>query len=1639
MTTRQIDEHQDKFTWTRHWFPDGQNLAALDRSKAAAESAGVSLNEVAETPCLVLLGDPGMGKTHEIEGLAEWLERKGEQVDLLRARDAEFSAKLDMLITSEHQRCWAIDKRPWHILIDGIDEIAGPPSSHEQLLSHFIDQIFASSGKSALVRIALTCRTGGWTEDLDRLVEQRWPIGKFKKLKLAPLEKEDILAAIERTEPQVAKREILSQLLLSEQWQEWASSPLLLSLLLRSHLGNELLPARKGDLFEHVVESSLVGPTAVPPEARVVVAGRLAVTTTFSGITRFTPSLGGVASDVFSVARIAGGHEPSTAGSVIATHTLLAEILRTPLFVEVEPGVFEWTHRTFVDYLTARYLADHRLSADQILSLLNVPEIGGPGGVAPQVVEVAGWAAAMVAPFFDMLLEQQPDILLRSKAAILDPADRHRVTAAILTRFAQGDLLDQYDQLIPLFGSLRHPRLAEQLRPVIAGTFTPRFERRAAIDIATETHEITLTPELLEVAGDPNADGQIRSIAARAISRLNGEDAPQLLAPILASDLESDTEDRLRGILLSVCWPSTLPFQQLLRALTVPRKPNFFGAYQLFLHRFVQPDLTSRQALDAIAWLQRLLDIDRREVDRLQPIAVKLFRAIIAQIGDAEVRKAFAAFVLDADLKISHFITNDSVTRLPWPDDSAVRSALTMQILRQAGDPSRAAAMLLHWFTGLVRTADLDAYLSIVQTASSDLRGPLSQIIADLTESLPIDTLARVWEVASHVPMLQRALATRYSIELGSTNAEYVRKSAERRRESQEVEEQETNARISWRSSVVDLLDRIEAGEAALWWQLNHELFYGSNDGYDENLEFETDLTTTPGWQALNDAERERIQCTAPVYLRDAPLTDLSWLGTSTSHRPANAGLRALRLLRDNDVSTFDGLSAETWAIWAPAVLGFVGNDFHTDGDPQRDLSRVAYRVAPQAVLAAVKRIAVGPGSKGLTVRVLQLLEGLLDKPLSELLHELRDAKDLKGNDAASEIVAYLVRNGDSLAVQQIQNALTTSHADQKSSKIEHPQIEKGVIELLSKNPAQTWLDLLTLREIDEELARSIWAKFAEELSFDRSFDFGALPEYALAQAYIDLVTLLPERTPTVSGARILGVPDYIEQLRSTLLSRLVDAGTNGALEQLHRMRDTLPELDDILDWSIKQARNVVRANATWREDPGEILARIGYMGAPTEPLAATPPSAKTDDVSDVSIGMDLPVPSPVPSGPLSIAQRRVILAVATEWYSHHGGISTLNRELCISLAALGHTVLCLVPTASDAEVLHAKADGVELIRCPASVQLEESARFLLCDACHLRTMPDFLIGHDHITGPAARALANRFDARYVHFLHTIPHENEALKTPHGDALFDPLRGEAKLEDQIALAELADLVVAVGPRIKRSFIWRAPLPNMTMLLPGLSPELLKLSPAPQNLQVNACLMSGRMEDAGVKGGLLACDVIKKVANDRHWDSAQTPKLVMRGFTKEKALAEFKNIGEFKEYSQFVQLRSFSAEIAKIVQDYRTSALIIMPSVAEGFGLTGLEAISAGVPTIISAESGLAEYLCDPALNQGLDPNLFKPSVAPVARSHEENINAWAVSVEAVLSNHPAAFARAAKLREELGIRLTWDKAARSLTNDFLKL
>jgi glycogen(starch) synthase len=98
--------------------------------------------------------------------------------------------------------------------------------------------------------------------------------------------------------------------------------------------------------------------------------------------------------------------------------------------------------------------------------------------------------------------------------------------------------------------------------------------------------------------------------------------------------------------------------------------------------------------------------------------------------------------------------------------------------------------------------------------------------------------------------------------------------------------------------------------------------------------------------------------------------------------------------------------------------------------------------------------------------------------------------------------------------------------------------------------------------------------------------------------------------------------------------------------------------------------------------------------------------------------------------------------------------------------------------------------------------------------------------------------------------------------------------------------------------------------------------------------------------------------------------------------------------------------------ADVSRTFRAADVYVMPSVSEPFGLTALEAISFGVPTIVSKSSGVAEVL----------------------RSGALKVDFWDVDrmtqlVTAVLERPRVAEALRRHGRDEVG-RLTWDGPAR---------
>ena len=98
----------------------------------------------------------------------------------------------------------------------------------------------------------------------------------------------------------------------------------------------------------------------------------------------------------------------------------------------------------------------------------------------------------------------------------------------------------------------------------------------------------------------------------------------------------------------------------------------------------------------------------------------------------------------------------------------------------------------------------------------------------------------------------------------------------------------------------------------------------------------------------------------------------------------------------------------------------------------------------------------------------------------------------------------------------------------------------------------------------------------------------------------------------------------------------------------------------------------------------------------------------------------------------------------------------------------------------------------------------------------------------------------------------------------------------------------------------------------------------------------------------------------------------------------------------------------------------------MPSRAEGFGLVGLEAISLGIPILITSESGLAELL------EEIVPELCKDWIVPVRDDLAQDGLEWSQRLEIIVANRDAAFERAWKIRSELASRLSWTQSAKGL-------
>ena len=302
----------------------------------------------------------------------------------------------------------------------------------------------------------------------------------------------------------------------------------------------------------------------------------------------------------------------------------------------------------------------------------------------------------------------------------------------------------------------------------------------------------------------------------------------------------------------------------------------------------------------------------------------------------------------------------------------------------------------------------------------------------------------------------------------------------------------------------------------------------------------------------------------------------------------------------------------------------------------------------------------------------------------------------------------------------------------------------------------------------------------------------------------------------------------------------------------------------------------------------------------------------------------------------------------------------------------------------------------------------------------------DVVIGHGMKLGKQVQ-LIKQFYPRcaWVQFEHTAPEELAMYKN-YSRCIS---KGEEKHQTEVQLSAMADLVVAVGPKLAEAFRrYLRPYPEKRVFeiipSPSIFQEFNKCKPAKEDGEKFNVLVFGRgdEEDFELKGYDIAPKAIAELKDSRYH-------LYFVGAAK----GEMEKVAErlLKNGISESQLtvRGFIESRETLAKQMCEVDLAIMPSRTEGFGLTALEALSAGLPILVGANSGFAEAL------QRLENPIASSCIV-----HSEDGKDWAKAIQAVKKKH-----RSQRLQDVQQLKacfektFNWQKRCNNLTQEILAL
>jgi len=609
------------YEWKRYWCLRGGEIKLSDSGFLYSPELGYSkyypqnvniLEEIVNIPCLVLLGESGIGKTSElkrsINSHKEILRLNDEQIHYHELNQySNGSCFIKGIFNNKNFHVAQQNNLNYVLLLDGLDECKTGIDTISEILANELKENYWSN-----LYLRITCRTAEWSKFLENTIIETYGGKRVKFYELAPLRKNDVVLALKENEIEEEKffEEIYQKAL-----QPLVIKPITLNFLINSYKNHKNLPSSHREIYEEglkllINQQNISGKESkilrkYPDSYKLFVAQRIAAMMMLDYKTNITLEINGQVdydTDVF-IDELCG-IEIINNEKVEIPKDLVKETLNTGLFVSNDKEMFRWYHQSFAEYLTARYLWIKEVSETQIFKLL-FQNFNGKLKLIPQLNETIGWLISFRPELFNKILKDDIQLFFNSDVLLQDEKSKEKFTSQLLKLFEEKEIYDVYHSFTKSYHKLKHANIESQIRKIINDKTKNETTRYEAINIAESCRLESLLNDINDIFQNKQESILVRQNAGRVIKNFGNEFYIKKMKSVLLGDLSEDLDDELKGICLLSLWPNFLTYEELFSVLDKRKRPNFGGNYMIFLYNCNLPNSNNEDLIVALKWISK--------------------------------------------------------------------------------------------------------------------------------------------------------------------------------------------------------------------------------------------------------------------------------------------------------------------------------------------------------------------------------------------------------------------------------------------------------------------------------------------------------------------------------------------------------------------------------------------------------------------------------------------------------------------------------------------------------------------------------------------------------------------------------------------------------------------------------------------------------------------------------------------------------------------------------------------------------------------------------------------------------------------------------------------------------------------------